>query len=141
MGSEMRAASNEQHPTSNDPRRVGFVRLEVSGASCEQRAVSVVSDELRATSNELRATSNEHRATSGGQRATCDRSDEGTDSAGSNKPMVATATTPLNRYSPDSGRRHIGQPFGIFGGRLRHYEHGGFVTRRLQASAAANEQQ
>jgi hypothetical protein len=26
-----------------------------------------------------------------------------------NKPMVPTAPTPLNHYSPPSGRRHIGQ--------------------------------
>ena len=32
--------------------------------------------------------------------------------AAPNKPMVATATTQLDRYSPDSGRRHIGHPFG-----------------------------
>ena len=31
-----------------------------------------------------------------------------------NKPMVATATTQLASYSPGSGRRHIGQPFGRY---------------------------
>ncbi len=31
-----------------------------------------------------------------------------------NKPMVATATTRLASYSPDSLRRHIGQPLGGF---------------------------
>jgi hypothetical protein len=30
----------------------------------------------------------------------------------SNKPMVPTAPTSLNRYSLPSRRRHIGQPFG-----------------------------
>lgn len=119
MGSAMRAASNEQHPTSNDLRRAGFVRLEVSGARCERRASSAVSNELRATSNELRATSNELRATGSeqratgcGQRATCDRSDEEAHSAGSNKPVLPTATTWLTDDSLDSGRRQTGQPFG-----------------------------
>ncbi len=31
-----------------------------------------------------------------------------------NKPMVATATTQLANYPPDSGRRHIGQPLGAY---------------------------
>ena len=29
-----------------------------------------------------------------------------------NKSVLPTATTRLDRYSPDSGRRHIGQPLG-----------------------------
>ncbi len=119
MGSVMRAASNEQHPTSNDLRRAGNVRLGLSGASCERRTGAPESNEprpagieLRAAGNEQRAAGNEHRATGGGRRATCDRSDEGTHSAGSNKPVLPTATTWLDDDSLDSGRRQTGQPLG-----------------------------
>ena len=36
-----------------------------------------------------------------------------------NKPMVPTAPTPPNRYPHRSRRRHIGQPLGSLGLRLR----------------------
>ncbi len=62
-----------------------------------------------------------------------------------NKPMVATATTWLDRYTPDSGRRHIGQPLGSGASRQGALpsteclgEHVGFVPQPGAGAAATN---
>jgi hypothetical protein len=117
MGSGMRAASNERRPTSSDLRRAGRELLGTTVANCERRELRATSNELSATGSELRAASNEQRPARNGQRAVDigQRSGETrgrTRLAGSNKPVLPTATTSLNHYAPGPLRRQTGQPFG-----------------------------